>query len=189
MERKYKNAARKHTAGHFNKAVFKMVEKKKRDHEARKKAAPTRKTTASTKQRSTTPPMAEFEPVEEYEEVQVSDDDMADAVDEQPATKRKRDSESPATPAESEGGTKKLKVALAAQPPPPPPPRNGFDDDDDGSATPRDELPQQEPSPAETNGSDHKDFARVSVVNGHQSPVQLATPLTNGSTNGHGAGH
>jgi hypothetical protein len=134
--------------------------------------------------------LAEPKLEEDEEDVQVSDDGMPDVEEEQNVAKRKRDSETPATPAESEeGALKKLKLeAPLAPPPPPPPPPPPQDDANDGSATPTDEVPQQEPSPTETNGSDHKDFANVTMVNGHRSPMQLATPSTNGS-GGHTGAH
>jgi histone-lysine N-methyltransferase SETD2 len=187
MDRKYSHAAKQHTADYFNKAVKRNVEKRRREKEADKAAAKKMERRTSIVA-STTPPAADLKLDEqdenEDEEIQVSDDEMADAGEEQNATKRKRGSETPATPPESDAATKKMKLA----PPPPPPPPSSFPMNDDGSATPKDEAPRQERSPADTNESDHRDFTKLALPNGHRSPEQLATPLTNGSA-GHISGH
>lgn len=185
MDRKYSHAAKKYTAEFLNKAVKRNVEKRKKEREGQKMAVATKNGAISTAAGSTTPPSADLKFEEDEEEVQVSDDEMPDAEEEQNVAKRKRDSETPATPAESDAGTKKLKVEA---PPPPPPPPAQVATNDDGSATPTDEAPQQEPSPTDTNESEHKDFAKMTMVNGHRSPMQLATPLTNGSS-GHAGSH
>jgi histone-lysine N-methyltransferase SETD2 len=188
MERTYAHAAKKHVAEYLNKAVkrHREHEKKKKEREAQKRAAETRKDNIRAASGSTTPPLEDAKVEEDDEEVQVSDDEVPDAEEEQNLAKRKRDSETPATPAESEeGASKKVKIET---PPPPPPPPPAYNDGDDRGATPTDEVPQQEPSPAETNGSDHKGFAKVTMVNGHRTPMQLATPSTN-SSGGHAGGH
>ncbi|KIV99930.1 hypothetical protein, variant [Verruconis gallopava] len=171
MDRKYAHAAKKHVAEFMNKAVKRNVEKKKRER-AEQKAAEAKRNGSSTNERSTTPPIADLK-VEEEEEVQVSDDEMLDVEEEQSLAKRKRDSETPATPAESESSvSKKIKVEAPPPPPPPPPTQMAVDE---GSATPRSEIPQQEPSPVETNGSDQNFSTKSSMVNGHRSPAPLET--------------
>ena len=184
MDKKYTQAAKKYAAEYLNKFHKKTIDRKREEYYAKKAAAAAKKSSAASPEATTTPPEPEMI-LDDEEEVQVSDDDMAEGDEQQNVSKRKRDSETPATPAESESGMKKLKVDLGAAPPPPPPPQSA--PADDGSATPTDEAPRQELSPAETNGSDAKDFAQI-AMNGHRSPVQLATPLTNGS-NGHANGH
>jgi hypothetical protein len=182
MDRKYRQAAKKYAADFLNKAAKRHAEKRKKEKKERAAADVVKNTEPSSSAvRSTTPPNADLkEEEEDDDEVQVSDDDMLDAGEDQNGFKRKRDSETPASPVEHDSGLKKLKV----DPPPPPPPPTHHD----GSATPKDDAPQQEPSPTSTNESDRNDFAKSAMVDGHRSPVQLATPLTNGSA-GHTNGH
>jgi len=188
MDKKYAHGAKKAVADFMNKAVKKHREheKKKRDRDAQKKAAAEKVNGSLAKVGSTTPPTKDV--VEDDEDIQVSDDEMPDAEEDQAAIKRKRESATPATPIDFEEGISKKQKMDTPPPPPRPPPPPAQDDTIDGSATPTDEVPIQEPSPADTNGSAHKDFAEDVKINGHRSPMQLATPSTNGS-GAHANGH
>jgi hypothetical protein len=197
-------AVKKYVVDFFNKAVKKRRE---RDHEKRKKMRAEADKKAAEKAGSTTPPKlpiqsVETEKVEDEEDVQLSDDEMdagAASDDENDKGKRKRQSETPATPldGEEESTAKKLKLETPPPPPPPPPPPAEDEDEDMGeSATPKHDLPlmgesgdwekeedvKQEASPADTTGGASKDYPEeLAQTNGHHSPVQLATPSTNGT--------
>jgi hypothetical protein len=120
---------------------------------------------------STTPP--------EIDEVEWADDmmDIAASTDASPADsstdlKRKRNGdEDTASPKRSRIGTDEL--SQAPPPPPPPPVEDMIDMDEEFGFTPTDET-------LSNNGVD-----KVALrANGHESPLQLATPSTNGKSNG-----
>jgi hypothetical protein len=193
-------AIKKYVVDFFNKAV-----KKRREHDKKKKERADAEETekkAAEKAGSTTPPIlparaTEVDKVEDEEDVQLSDDEMDGASDDDNDNgKRKRASETPATPLDGEEQSILKKPKLEAPPPPPPPPPPAEDVDMGESDTPTHDVPlkvesddwekqegvKQEASPADTTGGalkdDPEDAARA---NGHPSPVQLATPSTNGT--------
>jgi len=174
MSSKQIKAAKKFVLDFLNKAVH-----KRREHDKKKKEREEKKT--AKKAGSTTPPaLPPGSPdvkMEDDEDIKLSDDEMDDAADDAHSTKRKRDSETPATPAEpDEAASKKLKIETPPPPPPPPPPPAEEEEMDEGA------TPTQEPSPADTNGSVNKEEREdIPLTNGHRTPVQLATPSTNGS--------
>jgi hypothetical protein len=192
-------AVKKYVVDFFNKAV-----KKRRDHDKRKKERAEADRKAVGKAGSNTPPTlpirsAETEKVEDEEDVQLSDEEMdagAASDDENDKGKRKRESETPATPLDGEEESTSKKLKLEAPPPPPPPPPPAEDEDMGESATPMHDIPfkeetvdwdtneeiKQQASPADTIGGASKDYPEESArANGHNSPVQLATPSTNGT--------
>lgn len=184
MGEKQIKAAKKYVLDYMNKAVH-----KKREHDKKKIAREEEKARdeAAKRPNSTTPLItAPGSPAgdndeEEDMDIEMSDDDEADNTASDIALKRKRDGETPATPIDDDdataGANKRLKTEEEATPPPPPPPPPPAEDDYpmDESAT-----PTQEPSPVE---SEARGYEEVKAVNGNgtRSPVQLATPSTNGS--------
>jgi hypothetical protein len=193
-------AVKKYVVDFFNKAV-----KKRRDHDKKKKERADANRKAAEKAGPNTPPTLptrsmEVEKVEEEDDVQLSEDDMdagAASDDENDKGKRKRQSETPATPLDGEEETTSKKLKLETPPPPPPPPPPPAEDEDMGeSATPKHGVPlkdenndwedkeyvKQEASPADTTAGASKDYHEESAqTNGHHSPIQLATPSTNGT--------
>ncbi|QDS76685.1 hypothetical protein FKW77_000366 [Venturia effusa] len=176
-------AAKKYVLDYMNKAVH-----KKREHDKKKLAREEEKARdeAAKKPNGTTTPLpVSGSPVgdndeEEDMDIEMSDDEEADNTASDMAPKRKRDGETPATPLDDDdatvGAAKRLKTEEEATPPPPPPPPPPAEDyPEDGSAT-----PTQEPSPVE---SETRVYEEVKAANGNgtTSPVQLATPSTNGS--------
>lgn len=186
MGDKQTKAAKKYVLDYMNKAVH-----KKREHDKKKMARDEEKARdeAAKKPNGTAPPIAvSGSPVvgdndeEEDMDIEMSDDEEADNTASDIALKRKRDGETPATPLDDDddataGAHKRVKTEEESIPPPPPPPPPPAEDDYpvDESAT-----PTQEPSPADSEARGYEE-AKVSTVNGTRSPVQLATPSTNGS--------
>lgn len=185
MGEKQIKAAKKYVLDYMNKAVH-----KKREHDKKKIAREEEKARdeAAKKPNGTTPVIpAAGSPVgdndeEEDMDIEMSDDEEADNTASDIALKRKRDGETPATPLDDDdataGANKRLKTEEEATPPPPPPPPPPPAEDEypmDESAT-----PTQEPSPVD---SEARGYEEVKTVNGNgmKSPVQLATPSTNGS--------
>jgi hypothetical protein len=166
----------------MNKAVH-----KKREHDKKKIAREEEKARdeAGKKPNGTAPVLPSGSPDADLDEEEDMDIEMSDDEDnttsELASIKRKRDGETPATPLDDEdataGANKRLKTEEEATPPPPPPPPPPPAEDDyamDESAT-----PTQEPSPVESEERVYE--KEVPSANGNRSPVQLATPSTNGS--------
>lgn len=178
-------AAKKYVLDYMNKAVH-----KKRDHDKKKIAREEEKARdeAAKMPNGTTAPeltsglSTEDNDEEEDMDIEMSDDEADNTTSELASIKRKRDRETPATPLDDDDATthasKRPRTEEEATPPPPPPPPPPPAVDDypmDESAT-----PTQEPSPVE---SEARGYEEVKAVNGNgtRSPVQVATPSTNGS--------
>jgi hypothetical protein len=190
-------AIKKYVVDFFNKAV-----KKRRDHEKQKREKLEAEKKAAEKAGSTTPPAmpigtAPAKP-DDDEDIQLSDDEMmmADASDEEDMerNKRKRESQTPASPIDGEESiAKKLKVETPPAPPPPPPPAEDEEmETDEGATTPTQEVP--EPVKEEWEGEQYHDedggkqeddsigmHSNGSVPKEYRGDVQLATPSTNGT--------
>lgn len=144
---------------------------KKKEEREKQKASQGDVKAESKGEASNTPP--------EMDEVEWADDmmDVAASNDGSPADstsdlKRKRDGdEDTASPKRSRFGTDEL--AQAPPPPPPPPAEDIIDVDEEFGVTPTDEV-------MSSNGVEKVPFR----ANGHTSPMQLATPSTNGKSNG-----
>lgn len=200
-------AIKKYVVEFFNKVV-----KKRREHEKQKKEKAEAAKKAAEKVGSRTPPvLAMGSPaagkVEDEEDVQLSEDDGNASEEEVDSGKRKRGSETPATPLDGEeSAAKKIKMDTPPPPPPPPPPpaEDEAEEDEEGglgdSATPTQDVSslnadswatnsgvKQEPSPSDTNEGASMEYtlegSETVGANGHTngSPMQLATPSTNGT--------
>jgi hypothetical protein len=183
MSEKQVRAAKKYVLDYMNKAVH-----KRREHDKKKKAREEEKAAAEKKTNGTAPPIiaSGLPDVEKDEEedmdIEMSDDEAENTTSDLASIKRKRDGETPATPLDEDdttaGANKRLKTEEEATPPPPPPPPPPPAEDDypmDESAT-----PTQEPSPVESEERGYEEV-KTMIGNGTRSPVQLATPSTNGS--------
>jgi hypothetical protein len=144
---------------------------KKKEEREKQKASHNGVKVESKGEASTTPP--------DINEVEWADDmmDIAASTDASPADsstdlKRKRDGdEKTASPKRSRIGTDEL--SQVPPPPPPPPAEDMIDVDVEFDLTPTDDA-------LSSNGID-----KVALrANGHESPIQLATPSTNGKSNG-----
>jgi hypothetical protein len=199
-------AIKKYVVEFFNKVV-----KKRREHEKQKREKAEAAKKAAEKAGSTTPPAQPIgspaaTKVDDEEDVQLSEDDGNASEDEVDNGKRKRGSETPATPLDAEeSAAKKAKLDPPPPPPPPPPPveDEGGEDEDTGmgdSATPTQDVSSlnadswaansgmnQEPSPSDTNEGASMEYplegTGIHGASGHAngSPTQLATPSTNGT--------
>jgi len=176
MGEKQIKAAKKYVLDFLNKAVHKRRDhdKKKKQREEDKKAAVKQQEKAGSKTPPDMPSGSPGPPVDDDDkDIELSDDEM-DISSDMASSKRKRDSPTPATPLdETDAASKKMKMDTPPPPPPPPPPPAEDDVMDEGT------TPTQ--SPTQTNGKIY--INGTPVVNGHRthSPIQLATPSTNGS--------
>ncbi|KAF2428105.1 hypothetical protein EJ08DRAFT_331004 [Tothia fuscella] len=210
LSSKQVKAIKKYVVDFFNKAVKKRreYEKKKREKvEAERQAA--EKKAGSTTPPTLPPASSSVSKVDDEQDVQLSDDEGHCSDDEDEGTengKRKRGSETPVTPLDPDGdesASKKAKLDTSPPPPPPPPPAEENDEEMLDSATPTQDISslndaawnvnggvKQEPSPSDTNEGASRDYIDngegiLGKTNGHdggsRSPVQLATPSTNGT--------